>query len=115
MCKLHGISGAMHTCGSCYQAHARLPISAQLVSGRLAMQARTVTVISAALAVSMFFAVGSLANRAEEAGFEDGVVHVRSAYPLAETVERLQKDVAYKGIMMFSVIDQAKLAADAGI
>lgn len=82
------------------------------------MHARTVAIISATLAVAMFsayLAAGSMANRGEEAGFEDGVVHVRSVYPLAETVDRLQKDVAAKGIMMFSVIDQAKLAADAGV
>ena len=40
---------------------------------------------------------------------------MRSAYALAETVDRLQKDVAAKGIMMFFTVDQAKLAADAGI
>ena len=46
---------------------------------------------------------------------EDGVVRVKSAYPLAETVNRLKKDVADKGIMFFSEIDQSELAAKAGI
>jgi uncharacterized protein (DUF302 family) len=45
----------------------------------------------------------------------DGIVRVRSAYPISETVERLKKDIAGKGIKFFSEIDQAKLAADAGI
>ena len=82
------------------------------------MQARTKTVVTAALAtavLSIYLAVGSMANSAEEAGFEDGVVHVKSVYPFRETVERLKKDVAAKGILMFSEIDQARLAADAGI
>jgi uncharacterized protein (DUF302 family) len=46
---------------------------------------------------------------------EDGVIQARSGYPLAETVERLKQDIADKGIKFFSEIDQAKLAADAGI
>jgi uncharacterized protein (DUF302 family) len=41
--------------------------------------------------------------------------HVKSAYPLAETLDRLKKDIAGKGIKFFSEIDQAKLAADSGI
>ena len=45
----------------------------------------------------------------------DGVVRVRSAYPIGETVERLKKDIADKGIRFFSEIDQSKLAAEAGI
>jgi uncharacterized protein (DUF302 family) len=45
----------------------------------------------------------------------DGVVRVKSAYGLDETIDRIKKDVANKGIRFFSEIDQAKLAADAGI
>jgi len=45
----------------------------------------------------------------------DGVVTVKSAYSLAETTERLKKDIAAKGIKFFDQIDQAKLPADAGI
>jgi uncharacterized protein (DUF302 family) len=44
-----------------------------------------------------------------------GVVRVRSAYPVAETVARIKRDLAAKGIMVFAEIDQARLAADAGI
>ena len=40
---------------------------------------------------------------------------MKSAYPIGETIERLKKDIAGKGIKFFSEIDQAKLAADAGI
>jgi uncharacterized protein (DUF302 family) len=77
------------------------------------MRARTITFLTAALAatlLSIYLAVEPMANRAEEAGFEDGVVRVKSGYPFRETVERLKK-----GILMFSEIDQARLAADAGI
>ncbi len=46
---------------------------------------------------------------------DSGVVKAKSSYPLAETVERLKKDVAAKGIKFFQEIDQSKLAADAKI
>jgi uncharacterized protein (DUF302 family) len=46
---------------------------------------------------------------------EDGLVKVESAYPLDETIARLQKDIADKKLMFFGLIDQSKLAADAGI
>jgi uncharacterized protein (DUF302 family) len=46
---------------------------------------------------------------------DDGIVKVKSAYPIGETIERLKKDIADKGIRFFSEIDQSKLAADAGI
>lgn len=45
----------------------------------------------------------------------DGVVRVKSAYGFQETIERLKRDIAAKGIRFFSEIDQSKLAADAGI
>jgi uncharacterized protein (DUF302 family) len=44
----------------------------------------------------------------------DGVVAVRSDYSVGETVERIKRDVAEKGIMLFGVIDQAKLGHAAG-
>jgi uncharacterized protein (DUF302 family) len=46
---------------------------------------------------------------------DDGVVRVKSAYPMEETIARLKKDVAAKGIMFFQEVNQSKLAADAGI
>jgi uncharacterized protein (DUF302 family) len=46
---------------------------------------------------------------------DDGIVKVKSAYPMGETIERLKKDIAAKGIKFFDEIDQSKLAADAGI
>ncbi len=46
---------------------------------------------------------------------DDGIVRIKSAYSLPETVKRIKKDVADKGIMFFDEIDQSKLAADAGV
>jgi uncharacterized protein (DUF302 family) len=66
---------------------------------------------AALLAVVLTFAAPAL-TRANE---DDGVVRVRSAYPMEETIARLKKDIADKGITFFSEIDQAKLAAGAGI
>ena len=44
-----------------------------------------------------------------------GVIATRSAFALEETVDRLKKDVAAKGITFFQEIDQAALAAKANI
>jgi hypothetical protein len=46
---------------------------------------------------------------------DDGIVRIKSAYSMPETIKRLKKDVADKGIMFFNEIDQSKLAADAGV
>ena len=46
---------------------------------------------------------------------EDGIVKVKSAYSMDETIARVKQDVAGKGIMFFMAVDQSKLAADAGI
>jgi uncharacterized protein (DUF302 family) len=46
---------------------------------------------------------------------EAGVIKVKSAYPLDDTVARIKQDIAAKGITFFLAVDQSKLAADAGI
>lgn len=46
---------------------------------------------------------------------DNGVIKGRSAYSMSETVARIKKDVAAKGITFFAEIDQAKLAAASGI
>ena len=82
------------------------------------MSKRTATIGAAVLIaalVSVYLAAGSMANRVDPSAPRDGVISVRSAYAFTETVDRLKKDVAAKGIMMFFTVDQAKLAADAGI
>lgn len=45
----------------------------------------------------------------------DGLVTTRSVYPMAETIDRITDDIAAKGILLFDVIDQGKLARDAGV
>ena len=45
----------------------------------------------------------------------DGVVRVKSAYGMEDTIARVKRDVADKGIMFFSEINQSELAAKAGI
>ncbi len=52
------------------------------------------------------------AIRADE---HDGIIKVKSAYPVDETVARIKKDIAQKGIRFFMEIDQSRLAADANI
>ena len=64
---------------------------------------------------AILFACALTASSVPALAGNDGIVRVKSAYPIAETVERLKKDIADKGIKSFSEIDQAKLAADAGI
>lgn len=68
--------------------------------------------LSGALAIS---ASGIAAAETPTPAPESGIVRVKSAYPMNETIERLKADVAAKGIKFFQEIDQAKLAADAGI
>jgi uncharacterized protein (DUF302 family) len=61
-------------------------------------------------------AAAPLANRPSDAGLiTDGVVKVRSAYAMNETIDRLKQDVASKGTALFIAVDQSTLAADAGI
>ena len=70
-----------------------------------------VAAIAAAAAIAMVRPHGSTAS----ASSDDGVVRVKSAFGVLETIDRLKADIAAKGIMFFSAIDQARLAADAGI
>jgi uncharacterized protein (DUF302 family) len=67
------------------------------------------------IAALLVIAAAVLTGPAANAGGEDGVVRVKSAYPINETIDRLKKDVAEKGIKFFAEIDQTKLAADAGV
>ena len=70
------------------------------------------------LATTLWLSFALLAGPAalaQAAPSDDGVVKVRSAYSVDETIARIRKDIADKGIMFFQAIDQAKLAADAGI
>ena len=72
-----------------------------------------------ALALAAVTAVGYNQSIRAEAPSQvvqgDGVVRVKSAYGIEDTVARLKDDIAGKGIMFFTAIDQSKLAADVGI
>jgi uncharacterized protein (DUF302 family) len=59
-------------------------------------------------------ALNDAAEPSEQRGSQ-GLVRVRSAYPVRQTIERLRKEIAAKGIPFFGAIDQARLAADAGV
>jgi hypothetical protein len=60
-------------------------------------------------------AAGAFVSPSGLALADDGIVRVKSAYDMPERLKRLKKDVADKGIVFFSEIDQAKLAASAGV
>jgi len=67
--------------------------------------------LAVALAAMLTFSWSKL-TRADEL---DGVIKAKSAYGMEETIARLKKDVADKGIMFFHEINQSELAAKAGI
>jgi len=73
----------------------------------------TASTLAAAAALALHLATAHAGSGSPDLG--DGVVKVRSAYPLAETIARIKDDIHAKGLMFFSQIDQAKLAADAGV
>ena len=73
-----------------------------------------------ALCLSPFFVLGANAGTknapaVQQAVTDDGVIRVKSAYGLDETIRRLKADIAAKGIKFFDQIDQSQLGADAGI
>ena len=68
-----------------------------------------------AASLSIYLVAGSMASRVTPPVFEDGIVRVKSAYAMPETINRLKQDIATKGIVFFSTVDQSKLAAEAGI
>ena len=73
---------------------------------------RAFVTLATIIAVSSGAIVHSAAARAPGA---DGIVRVRSAYSTDETIRRLKADIAAKGIRFFDEIDQADLAAKAGV
>lgn len=75
-------------------------------------------IIAGASMIAMAVLASSTTMRAHAAERTDpgnGVIRVRSAYALPDTIERIKADIAAKGITFFAAIDQHKLAADAGI
>jgi len=74
-----------------------------------------ITKLGCAMAMAATLAVSAPPARADDTAHGDGIVRVRSGYTMGETVTRLKNDVAAKGIMFFTEIDQARLAANTGI
>jgi uncharacterized protein (DUF302 family) len=62
-----------------------------------------------ALALTIAWAAPSAADEI------DGVIRLKSAYGMDETIARIKQDLAQKGIMFFDEIKQSELAAKAGI
>lgn len=77
--------------------------------------ARLRVAILVAAAISLVTSRATIAVDAAPAAGADGLIRVRSAYAMDETVARLTAAIAGKGIMLFETVDQARLAADAGI
>lgn len=76
------------------------------------LSSRLSFVVVAALGVAVaLFAI----TTAQSAVSRDGVVRVKSAYGVDETVDRIKADIEKKGIKFFDAIDQSKLGAEAGI
>jgi uncharacterized protein (DUF302 family) len=71
----------------------------------------TIYLASAAAAVAVCLSSQSALTSAGN----DGVVRVKSVYPIGETISRLKNDIAAKGIVFFGEVDQSQLAAAAGI
>jgi uncharacterized protein (DUF302 family) len=66
------------------------------------------------LCSTFVFAIALTTSSLALAG-NDGVITVKSDFSIGETIVRLKKDIADKGIKFFDEIDQSKLAADAGV
>ena len=81
------------------------------------MFARIVTLVSAGLVIGMMMPPpgAPLADSPKAVAAANGLVQVKSAYAMDETVARLKADIAKKGITFFAQIDQDKLAAAANI
>ena len=66
-------------------------------------------------ALTVAVAAAAPAHAQTAAPSDDGLIKVRSAYSMDETIARIRNDIAAKGIKFFQAVDQSKLAADAGI
>lgn len=61
------------------------------------------------------FALAAVPALAQTTVGPDGLIRVRSAYSVDETITRIKADIAAKGILFFQQVDQAELARKAGI
>jgi len=81
------------------------------------MFARIATLVSAGILIGMLVPppATTLADDAKPVAAANGLVKVKSAYDMEETIARLKADIAQKGITFFAEIEQSKLAAAANI
>ena len=81
------------------------------------MFARIATLISAGILIGMLVPppITTFADGAKPVVAANGIVKVKSAYGMEETIARIKADIAQKGITFFTQIDQDKLAAAAKI
>jgi len=81
------------------------------------MLVRIATLAAAGLMIGMLVPppVSTFADVAKPVVAANGLVKVKSAYGMAETIARLKADIDKKGITFFAQIDQDKLAAAAKI
>ena len=81
------------------------------------MFARIATIVSAGILIGMLAPppAATFADVAKPVAAANGIVKVKSAYDMDETIARLKADIAQKGITFFAQIDQDKLAAAAKI
>ena len=82
------------------------------------MTSRIATLVAAVLVPLVLtspLAPAQAEGSAQRQTFDNGLVRVKSAYGFAQTIERLKGDVAAKGITFFFAVEQARLAAEAGI
>ena len=85
--------------------------------GSLARTSAVALTLALAALATLAFAQSTAADvaRGSAAMSADGLIKVRSAYSMDETIARIKKDIADKGILFFQAVDQSKLAAAAGI
>ncbi len=81
------------------------------------MFARIATLVAAGLVIGMLAPppVTSFADGPKPAVAANGLVKVKSAHGMDETIARIKADIAKKGITFFAQIDQGRLAAAANI
>ena len=76
---------------------------------------RLATLIASGAVVAFAIGIVCVSGSLNAGGSQGEIVSVRSAYPVAVTIERLKSDIARKGIILFSTTDQSKLAEAAGV
>jgi uncharacterized protein (DUF302 family) len=73
------------------------------------------TLSAALLCAAVFLLAPIRLDPAGAVGSHNGVVRVKSAYGMDETIGRLKKNIEAKGIKFFMAVDQSELGKNAGI